>query len=125
MPLREKIDLGNVQIHKKVIGDIAAAALQEIPGVELARFGVIGDICELFGYRNCPGVYVAVDQIGQISLEIRVDVDYGVNIPLIAHQVQEKVQSAVEQNLDIQLKEINVSIQSVVKVLPAGRQGGV
>lgn len=124
MSLRGKVDLGNVQIHKKVIGDIAAAALQEIPGIELARFGIIADICEAFGYRNSPGVYVGIDQLGQISLEMRLDVNYGVNIPLVAHQVQDKVQAAIEQNLDLQLKEINVSIQSVLKSLPAGRHGG-
>ena len=130
MALGEQVDLGNVHIHKKVIGDIAASSLQEIPGVSLARFGFIGGFFEAFGYRNFPGVYVAIDQLGQISIEVRVEVDYGVNIPLVAHQIQDKVQAAVEQSLDIQLKEINVSIQSVVKNspiersgLPAGRQG--
>jgi len=124
MSLGEKVDLGNVQIHKKVIGDIAAASLQEIPGVELSRFGIIGTFCEMFGYKNSPGVYATIDRSGQISLEIRVDVDYGVNIPLVAHQIQDKVQEAVEQSLDIQLKEINVSIQSVVRSNTAARQGG-
>ena len=124
MSLGEKVDLGNVQIHKKVIGDIAAASLQEIPGVDLARFGIIGSLFEAFGYRNFPGVYVTIDQSGQISLEIRVDVEYGVNISLVAHQIQDKVQAVVEQSLDIQLKEINVSIQSVVRRESSGMGRG-
>jgi len=113
MSLGEQVDLGNVHIHKKVVGDIAAASLKDIPGVNLARFGLIGGICELFGYKNFPGVYVTIDQLGQISLEIRVQIDYGINIPVVAHQIQDKVQEAVEQALEIELKEINVSIQSV------------
>ena len=117
MPLGEKVDLGNVHIHKKVIGDIAAASLQEIPGVNLASFGLLGILCDAFGYKNFPGVYVTIDPAREISLEIRVDVNYGVNIPLIARQIQDKVQAAVEQSLDIQLKEINVSIQSVAKAV--------
>ncbi|MEI7998410.1 MAG: Asp23/Gls24 family envelope stress response protein [Candidatus Omnitrophota bacterium] len=124
MSLGEKVDLGNVHIHKKVIGDIAVASLKEIPGVTLAQFGFIGGFFEVFGYKNFPGVYVSIDQSRQISLEIRVEVDYGINIPLVAHQVQDKVQEAVEHALDIQLKEINVSIRSVERSLPAGRQGG-
>ena len=32
------VDLGIVQIHKKVIGDIAAASIKEVPGVELSYF---------------------------------------------------------------------------------------
>jgi uncharacterized alkaline shock family protein YloU len=119
MALGDKVDLGNVHIHKKVIGDIAAASLDEISGVSLASFGFIGGLCEAFGYKNFPGVRVYIDQAGDISLDIRVDIDYGVNIPQVAHQIQDKVQAAVEQSLDIQLREINVSIQSVAK------QGGV
>jgi uncharacterized alkaline shock family protein YloU len=123
MPLSEQVDLGNVQIHKKVIGDIAASALQEIPGVSLARFGLISSVCESFGYKNFPGVYVTLDKSGQISIEVRVDINYGINIPLIAHQIQDKVQAAVEQTLDIQLRDINVNIQSVVRK-PKTTQGG-
>jgi|CXWL01.1.fsa_nt_gi uncharacterized alkaline shock family protein YloU len=115
MAFGRKVDIGNVHIHKKVIGDIAASCLFDIPGVSLARFGMIGGLCELFGYKNFPGVYVAVDQSGQISIEIRVEVDFGVNIPQIALQIQDKVHSAVEQALDLQLKEINVSVQSVLR----------
>ncbi len=113
MALGGKVDLGNVQIHKKVIGDIAASCLFDIPGVRLAHFGVMGGFCELFGYKNFPGVYVSVDQSGLISMEIRVEVDFGVNIPLVAHQIQDKVHAAVEHALDLQLKEISVSVQSV------------
>jgi uncharacterized alkaline shock family protein YloU len=115
MALGEQVDLGNVQIHKKVIGDIAASSLQEIPGVRIARFGIVSGFCEAFGYRNFPGVYVTIDESGQISLEMRVEIDYGVNIPVVALQIQDKVQAAVENTLDLHLKEINVSIQSVVR----------
>ena len=107
------IDLGSVQIHKKVIGDIAAAALKEIPGVALAGFGVIGGLFELVGYKNYPGVSVFVHPDGQISVKIRVQVDYGINIPVVAQQIQELVRTAVERSVDIELKEINVNIQAV------------
>ncbi len=123
MSIGEKVDLGNVQIHKKVIGDIAAASLRDIPGVSLAGFGIIGGFCELFGYKNFPGVYVRVDQSGQISMEIRVEIDFGVNIPLVAHEIQDKVQAAIEQALDLELKEINVSVQSVTRAMPNSRGG--
>ena len=107
------IDLGSVHIHKKVIGDIAAAALKEVPGVALAQFGIIGGICELFGYKNYPGVSVSIDPDEQISIKIRVQVDYGINIPAVAQQIQELVRTAVEKSVDIELKEINVNVQAV------------
>jgi uncharacterized alkaline shock family protein YloU len=107
------VDFGSVQMHKKVIGDIAAAALKEIPGVDLARFGIVAHIFELFGYKNYPGVAVDMDKEGQVSLRIRIVVEYGLNIPSVASRVQDTVRTAVERAVDIDLKEINVNIQSV------------
>ena len=109
----DSVDLGAVQMHKKVIGDIAAAALKEIRGVRLASFGVVSGVCELFGYKNFPGVTVSLDKDGQLYVNIRVAVEYGLNIPTVASRVQDAVRSAVERAVDIDLKEINVNIQSV------------
>ena len=108
-----EVDLGSVHIHKKAIGDIAAAALKEVPGVELARFGIIGGLFEIFGYRNYPGVSVFVDPDGQIAIKMRVQVEYGVNIQSVAQHIQELVRRAVEKSVDIELKEINVNVQAV------------
>ena len=78
------VDLGVVQIHKNVIGDIAAASIKEVAGVQLATFGIIGSIAEAFGYKNYPSVMVTVDKDAQVSLEIRVIIHYGMNIPVVA-----------------------------------------
>ena len=107
------VDLGIVQIHKKVIGDIAVASIKEIPGVQLATFGIVGSIAEVFGYKNYPSVSVSIDKEAQVSLEIRVIIDYGINIPLVARQIQDVIQHAVEEAVDINLKEINVNIQAI------------
>ncbi len=111
--MNENVDLGAVQIHKKVIGDIAAAAIKGIRGVDLARFGLIGSIFDVIGLKNYPGVSVAVDNDGQVSLEIRIIVEYGLNISMTASQVQDTVRAAVAQAVDIDLKAINVNIQAV------------
>jgi len=107
------VDLGVVQIHKKVIGDIAAASLKEVPGAELATFGVIGAVAEAFGFKNFPSVTVTIDKDHQVSLEIRVIIYYGMNIPVVARQVQDVIQRAVEDAVDINLKEINVNVQAI------------
>jgi uncharacterized alkaline shock family protein YloU len=107
------VDLGVVQIHKKVIGDIAAASIKEVPGARLATFGMIGPIAEAFGYKNYPSVRVTIDKDHQVSLEIRVIIYYGMNIPIVARQIQDAVQHAVEDAVDINLKEINVNVQGI------------
>jgi uncharacterized alkaline shock family protein YloU len=107
------VDLGVVQIHKKVIGDIAVASLKDVPGVQLATFGIIGSMAEAFGYKNYPSVSVTIDKDHQVSLEIRVIIFYGMNIPVVARQIQDAIQRAVEEAVDINLKEINVKVQAV------------
>src|SRR5208282_5830943 len=107
------VDLGVVQIHKKVIGDIAAASIKEVPGAQLATFGIISSIAEAFGYKNYPSVSVTVDKDQQVSLEIRVIIFYGMNIPVVARQIQDVIQRAVEDAVDINLKEIDVNVQAV------------
>jgi uncharacterized alkaline shock family protein YloU len=107
------VDLGVVQIHKKVIGDIAVAAIKEVPGVAVATFGIIGSLAEAFGYKNFPSVIVTVDKDHQVSLEIRVIIQYGMNIPVVARQIQDVIQRAVEEAVDIDLREINVNIQAI------------
>lgn len=108
-----KVDLGEVQIHKKVIGDIAAAALKDIPGVHLARFGILGSLCDIFGYSNYPGVMVHLDKDGFIALNIRIVLDYGINVQTVARQIQDNVHKAVLDAVDIELQDINVNVHAV------------
>ena len=107
------VDLGVVQIHKKVNGDIAAASIKDVSGVQLATFGIISSFAQAFGYKNYPSVIVTVDKDHQISVEIRVIIYYGMNIPVVARQIQDVIQRAVEEAVDINLKEINVNVQAI------------
>jgi len=115
------VDLGIVQIHKKVIGDIAAASIQEVSGAEIATFGIIGSVAEAFGYKNYPAVSVTVDKDHQVSLKIRVIIYYGMNIPVVARQIQDVIARAVEDAVDINLKEINVIVQAIERKPDQGR----
>ena len=110
------VDLGVVQIHKKVIGDIAAASIKDIAGVKLADFGMIASIAEAFGYKNFPAVSVIIDKDHQVSLEIRVILNFGLNIPVVARQIQDVIQQAVQDAVDINLKEINVNVQAIERI---------
>jgi uncharacterized alkaline shock family protein YloU len=107
------VDLGSVQIHKKVIGDIAAESIKDIPGVTLATFGLFGILAETFGYKNYPGVSVRIAKDQQVTIEIRVIINYGSSIPDVARHIQDVIQQAVETAIDIYVREINVSIQAI------------
>jgi uncharacterized alkaline shock family protein YloU len=112
-PRESKVDVGFVQIHKKVIGDIAASALAEVQGAKLASFGIITRFFEILGNKNYPSVRVTIDPDNQVSVDIKVSIQYGLNVPDVARQVQDVVRAAVEKSVDIDLKEINVNIQGI------------
>ena len=56
---------------------------------------------------------MTIDKDHQVSLKIRVIIYYGMNVPVVARQIQDAIQRAVEEAVDIELKEINVNVQAV------------
>ena len=109
----DKIDIGLVQVHKKVIGDIAVSALKDIDGVKLAESELVGKIFALFGHKHFPAVIVNIDKDNQATVEIKVIVRYGMHVGDVSRQIQDMVRVAVERMLGIHLKEVNVNIQGI------------
>lgn len=113
MTENNKVDLGSIQIHKKVIGEIAAAALEEIDGAKLPPKNMLHQFLETVGQKRCPGIEVTVDKNDQVTIEMKVFIRYGINIPDIARQIQDVVRLAVEKTTDIHLREVNVNVQGI------------
>ena len=108
-----KVDIGAVQIHKKLIGDIAASALVDIDGVSLATIEPFNSWLAHFGYKHFPAVNVTIDRDNLVSVELKVNVRFGVNIGNVALHIQEVVRSAIERMVDVHLKEISVNVQGI------------
>jgi uncharacterized alkaline shock family protein YloU len=107
------IDLGAIQVHKRVIADICTAAVGEVDGVAMARNVMLEDVCGIFGARRNSAVSVRVDAGGQVSVVLKVLVRYGVNLSDVSRRIQEVVMTAVERTADINLKDVDVNIQGV------------
>jgi len=111
----QKIDLGSVQVHKKVFAEIIASALKEVTGVKLIDKSIGNRLGEVFGKKDYPGISIKVDDSHDVTLELKVLVQYGINIPDIARQVQETVKNAVDKTLDVTLKDIHVNVQGITR----------
>ena len=109
----DRIDIGLVQVHKKVIGDIAVSALKDIDGVKLSEPEIISKFFALFGHKHFPAVIVNIDKDNQATVEIKVIVRYGMHVGDVSRQIQDMVRVAVERMLEIHLKEVNVNIQGI------------
>lgn len=101
-------DLGAVQIRNDVIGSIAALAAQEVDGV----VGVWKPFVLPGFLGGGSGVRVQAQE-QEAKIWIPLVVEYGVNLPHVASQVQDKVREAVEQMTQLAAVEVNVSIQQI------------
>ncbi len=108
-----KIDLGSIKVHKKVLAEIAMSAVNNVKGVSLSRQDFSGFFGSLGGGSSYPGITVLVDKNNQVSIDVKVRVRYGLNIPDVAREAQDAVREAIERTVDIELKDVNVNIQGI------------
>ena len=107
------IDLGSVRIADEVIASIAGITAVDVPGVVGMSSGLIGGMAEMMGKKN-PAKGVKV-QVGarEVAVDLYIIVEYGLRIPDVALQVQEKVKEAVETATGLSVIEVNVHVQGV------------
>jgi uncharacterized alkaline shock family protein YloU len=109
----QKVDLGSIQIHKYVIADIAANAIADVKGLKLAGSDIVGTIQELLGIKKYPAISVCVDKNNQVSIDVKVVIEYGLSIPDVAAKAQDLIREAIERAADIDLKDVNINIRGI------------
>jgi uncharacterized alkaline shock family protein YloU len=103
------LDFGAVHIQSDVIASIAAMAAQEVSGVVGIWKGPWWR-CWLKGTRS--GV-VAETRDQEVRLILPLVVEYGVHLPQVAAEVQERVRQRIEQMTQLTPVEIQVIIHDV------------
>jgi len=107
------INLGTIQVHKRVVADIASAAVAQVDGVTMARNDALEGALGLLGIRYNSAVDVRIDPRGQVSLVIKVNVRFGMNLAEVSRRIQDAVMTASERMADINLRDVDVSIQGI------------
>ncbi|HSL93644.1 MAG TPA: Asp23/Gls24 family envelope stress response protein [Bacillota bacterium] len=109
---QENGDTGTLHIADDVVGVIAGLAASEVRGVSSATGGSL--VNRLGGGKKSlsKGVKVTVGE-QEASIDMHIVVEYGMVIPEVAHQVQEKVKRAVESMTGLEVVEVNVFVQNV------------
>jgi uncharacterized alkaline shock family protein YloU len=112
-------DLGAVRINNDVITAIASIAATEIKGVQKMGGGLGKSICDMLTKKgSARGVRIKTSD-GDVRLDVSIIVDYGVDIPRIADEVQENVKLAVEKMTGLVLSEVNIVVEGVsIKARP-------
>ena len=104
---------GSVQVHKKVLVEVVYEALKKVDGVVLQRSCLLSNLLGLFGVKGASGIHVNVDQDQEISVDVRIYIRYGFNIPGMAIRVQSVIREAIEKAVDIKCEKINVTIPGI------------
>jgi uncharacterized alkaline shock family protein YloU len=110
-----KSSLGAIQVHKNVIAEVVYNTLKDVPNVLPIKASAWDNILFIFGHDNFPGIHVDDSANGEISINIKLIVRYGANMPMIGREVQETVKRAVESALNIVIKNIDVNIHGIEK----------
>ncbi|MFA5143143.1 MAG: Asp23/Gls24 family envelope stress response protein [Candidatus Omnitrophota bacterium] len=106
-------DLGVVRISNDAIAAIASIAAMEVKGVERMGGGVSRAFVDFLLNRfSSRGVSIHMHE-SEVKLIVSIIVEYGVDIPRVADEVQESVKRAVEKMAGLILTEVDVVVEGV------------
>ncbi|MDD2574139.1 MAG: Asp23/Gls24 family envelope stress response protein [Bacillota bacterium] len=110
---KDSEEFGTVKISDDVVSVISGLAATEIKGVAGMSGGIAGGIAELLGRKNqSKGVKVTIGE-NEVNIDLHVVMEYGVKIPDVAWEIQEKVKKAVETMTGLNVVEVNIHVQGV------------
>lgn len=112
--VKENVAGENIQIADDVVAIIAGKAVSEVNGVAGMAGGFAGGISEvLSGKKNLSkGIKVEVTE-SQAKIAVNIIVEYGVRIPDVAFEIQNRVKKAVEAMTGLNVTGVNVHVQGV------------
>jgi uncharacterized alkaline shock family protein YloU len=110
---------GGVSIAESVVEMVAATASQEVAGIYPASGpdGIASEVTRAFGARQGP-IRARIKHDREVSLEMKMAVDYGEHIPTRGEEVRVAVARAVRKLTDLEPREIKVKVTDVI--LPKG-----
>ena len=112
--ITESTESNEIKIADDVVAVIAGVAVSEVPGVAEMAGGFAGGITEvLSGKKNlAKGIKVEVGE-KETKIDVNILVEYGVRIPDVAFEIQNRVKKAVETMTGLKVIEVNVHVQGV------------
>ena len=107
-------ETNEIKIANDVVAVIAGVAVSEVSGVAEMAGGFAGGITEvLSGKKNlAKGIKVEVGD-KDTKIDVNIIVEYGVRIPDVAFEIQNRVKKAVESMTGLKVEEVNVHVQGV------------
>lgn len=101
-----------IEISKNVINTIAGVAIAEVKGVEMST-----GLLDVLKSKTKEGRGIKVEvKNDKVFIDAYVLVEYGLRIPDVAFEIQNKVKKSVEDMTGFRVDEVNVHVQGIIKV---------
>lgn len=105
----------SVKIDSSALASIAFHAATEIDGVKQCAKNLKDYLYDIAGIKFHNGICVKFDKNNDVKIRVSLVIKYGYNIPEVASKVQENVYRALERMAGVNIKDIDIHIQSVEK----------
>ena len=113
IPTDSEETIGNIKISVDVVAKIASLAASEVDGVSSMHKSFVGGVAQKLGKKNSShGVKVEITE-DMTSIDLYLVVDYGIKIPELAWNVQEKVKENVESMTGLSVAAVNIHIEGI------------
>lgn len=112
----EKVEIAtNLNISEDVIGIIAGLAASEVEGIAGMSLGFVDGINQILGSSKKYSKGVKIELNGKkVTVDIFVNVKYGVRIPDVAWAAQTAVKNAVENMTGLEVAAVNINVQGII-----------
>lgn len=103
-----------IKISNDVVSSIAGVAVSEVEGVASMAGGIAGGISEVFsGKKNLSkGIKVEIEN-KEAKIDVNIIVEYGIRIPDVAFEIQNRVKKAVETMTGLKVSAVNIHVQGI------------
>ncbi|WP_461239383.1 Asp23/Gls24 family envelope stress response protein [Paucilactobacillus sp. N302-9] len=112
--LNDDAKKGAIKIAPRVLESISGIAASEVEGVVKMQGSLANSVNELLGRGNHRrGVKLTQDG-DQLVIDVAIYLDYGVSVPKIALEIQDRIKQQVSLMTDLKVKEVNVHIEGII-----------
>ena len=104
----------NLNISEDVIGIIAGLAASEVDGIAGMTLGFVDGIKQILGSNKKYSKGVKINLEGKkVTIDLFVNVKYGVKIPDVAWAAQTAVKNSVETMTGLEVVAVNINVQGI------------
>ena len=104
---------GEIIISDEVIATIASVATKEVSGISGLSLSIASEIASKFTKKNLSSAIKVSANDKNITVDIRVVIEYGIRIPDVSWEIQQNVKKAIESMSGLNVEKVNIIVDGI------------